>query len=131
MKPKLSTIIKKVQLDFSFLRKMIESGEIHSILLYGSYVKRVVTQRSDVDICIVAPNYKTPKEQARLLGYIWQNINANKYDVRIFESFPLYIKIDVIGNNEIIFTKNAPDLSYYFYSFRKLWNEQSVNWVER
>lgn len=128
MKPQ---IIKKIQKDFSFLKPKIKSGEVHSVLLYGSYATNEQTARSDIDICIIAPKFNAPKKQARLISYIWQNIDANKYDTRIFESFPLYIKISIILNNVVIFTKDLSELSYYFYFFRKLWNDQSVNWIEK
>lgn len=124
-------IIKQIQKDFGFVKPKIKSGEIHSVLLYGSYASNEQTARSDIDICIVAPKLKTPRQQASLLRLIWRHINVNKYDTRVFESFPLYMKMSVIDNNKIIFSRNIPELSYYFYFFRKLWSDQSVNWIER
>lgn len=93
----LSEFLEKIREDFRFLEK---EKEVYAILLYGSYAKGEQTKRSDIDICVVAPKLKTPKEFARLLGKIWRNIDANKYDVRIFEELPLYIKIEVIKNYE-------------------------------
>lgn len=124
-------IIKKVQKDFEFIKSKIKSGDVHSVLLYGSYANNEQTSRSDIDICIVAPKFKTPKLQAELLRYIWGQTKSYKYDVRIFESFPIYMKIGVIQNNKVVFSRNAPELSYYFYFFRKIWNDQSINWIER
>ncbi|MDI6917910.1 MAG: hypothetical protein QMC80_08975, partial [Thermoplasmatales archaeon] len=45
-----------------------------------------------------------------------------KYDVKIFEKLPLYIKIDVIKNHYTIFGDEV-GLSYYFYKFRKEWQD--------
>lgn len=113
---------------FEFLEK---DEDIHSILLFGSHAKNLQTKRSDMDICIVAPKCKTVKCQATLLRRIWRKINAEKYDVRIFEELPLYIKMDVIKNHRVVSTKNLPELYYYLYLFRKLWQDQSVNWIEK
>ncbi len=123
-------LIDNIKNDFSFLKDKIEKGMIHSILLYGSYSRNEQTARSDIDICIVAPKLKTPEQFSKLLGEIWQNINANKYDVRIFEELPLYIKMDVIQSHKIIFSRDVPELCYHFYHFRKIWNDQSVNWID-
>lgn len=120
-------LIEEIKRDFRFV---INKKEVEAVILYGSWSKNEQTERSDVDICIVAPSLKTPKQFANLLGEIWRRINANKYDVRIFEALPLYLKMGVIENGEIIFSRDKPELSYYFYHFRKLWNDQSVNWIE-
>ena len=122
--------INEIKKDFGFLKERIAKGEVDSILLYGSYAENQQTARSDIDICIVAPKLKTPSQFSELLGYIWRNINANKYDVRIFEALPLYMKIDVIKKHIVIISINIHDLYYYFYNFRKIWNDQSINWID-
>jgi len=94
--------------DFDFLK---DREEVKAVLLYGSYARNEQNIRSDIDICVVAPKLKTPKEFASLLGEIWRNIDANKYDVRIFEELPLYLKMEVIKNHKIIFSTNPYELS--------------------
>ncbi|RLF43161.1 MAG: hypothetical protein DRN18_00825 [Thermoplasmata archaeon] len=121
-------LMSRIKKDFDFLR---DKREVKAILLYGSYARNEQNIRSDIDICVVAPKLKTPKEFASLLGEIWRNVDANKYDVRIFEELPLYLKMEVIKNHEIIFSVNPYELSYYFYHYRKIWNDQSVNWFEK
>lgn len=123
----VKSVVKDIERDFGFLR---DKKGIEAVLLYGSWAKNEQNVRSDIDVCIVAPDLKTPKQFAKLLGVIWRKINANKYDVRIFEELPLYIKMDIIKNHRIIFSKNTPELYYYFYHYRKLWNDQSLNWLE-
>ena len=122
--------INEIKKDFGFLEDRIVKGEVDSVLLYGSYAKNQQTARSDIDICIVAPKLKTSSQFSELLGYIWQNTDANKYDIRIFEALPLYIKMDIIKKHIVIISINIQDLYYYFYKFRKIWNDQSVNWIE-
>ena len=51
------------------------------------------------------------------------------YDVKIFEQLPLFIEIEVIKNYKGPYIRNMQELEDYFYFFRKLWNDQSVNWL--
>ena len=80
------------------------------------------TSRSDIDVCIVAPN----EDLHQLISFILQNVNvtSKKYDVRVFQELPLYIKIQVIENGELLYSANELDLYEYFYMYRKLWNDQ-------
>ncbi len=122
-------IEKQIRKDFEFLK---EKSEVEAVLVYGSWAKGEATTKSDIDICIVAPRLKTPKEFASLLLEIWGRIDSNKYDVRIFEELPLYIKIDVIKTHKVIFCKKGiPELSYYFYKYRKIWQDQSLHWIDK
>ena len=118
----------EIKKDFEFLKGR---KEVKAVLLYGSYARNEQNIRSDIDICVVAPTLKTPKDFAKLLREIWRNVDANKYDVRIFEELPLYLKIEVIRNHKIIFSEDPYELSYYFYHYRKLWKDQSVNWMDK
>jgi len=112
-------LLNKIIDDFS---KIIQKKDIKGILLFGSYVTNNQTNRSDVDICVVAPNEKI----VELLSFILQNINVNlrKYDIRIFEELPLYIKIQIIEKGILVYSSNKFDLYEYFYFFRKLWADQ-------
>jgi len=125
-----ANLVKKIRSDFNFLKEKIKEGEIHSILVYGSYAKGDYTSNSDIDICLVAPKSKTIKKQARLLKLVWQNTSSDKYDVRIFEAMPIHIKMEIIKDHIVVLTKDLSELSYYFYFFRKLWQDQTVNWIE-
>ena len=125
-----NSLINEIKEDLSFLKTKIESEEIEAVLLYGSYAENKQTARSDIDICVVAPKLKAPKQFSKLLSQIWQKMDANRYDVRVFEELPLYIKMEVIKKHIVIFSRNIPELYYYFYHYRKLWQDQSVNWVE-
>ena len=112
-------LLKQIKKDFS---NIVEKKKITGILLYGSYTDNKATNRSDIDICVVAPD----EDMHNLLSYILQNINVNlrKYDVRIFSELPLYIKINVIEDGILIYSPNELDLYEYFYTFRKLWADQ-------
>ena len=108
--------------DFSFL---FDKKEVLSVLLYGSHAEHTETPRSDIDICIVAPDCDDRKG---LLGEVYRNLDvySKKYDVRLFEELPLYIQIQVIQKHEIIHARDIYDLYEYFYQFRKLWDDQAA-----
>ncbi|MBY8985321.1 MAG: nucleotidyltransferase domain-containing protein [Candidatus Lokiarchaeota archaeon] len=112
-------LLAQIYNDFSYV---IEKKDILGILLYGSYTKSENTNRSDIDICIVAPN----EDLHQLLSFVLQNINvgANKYDIRLFNELPLYIKIHIIEDGILIYSPNELDLYEFFYIYRKLWEDQ-------
>jgi len=112
-------LLEQIKKDFS---NIIEEKKITGILLYGSYIDNKATSRSDIDICVVAPD----EDMHHLLSYILQKINVNlkKYDVRFFSELPLYIKINVIEKGMLVYSPNKLDLYEYFYIYRKLWADQ-------
>lgn len=117
-------MVKKELLDqiYNDFSHVIKKKDILGILLYGSYSKSKNINRSDIDICIVAPN----EDLHQLLSFILQNVNvsAKKYDVRIFNELPLYIKIHIIEDGLLIYSSNKLDLYEFFFIYRKLWNDQ-------
>ena len=112
-------LLNQIADDFS---EIIKNKKILGILLYGSYVEERNTNRSDIDICVVAPN----EDIYELISHLLQNINVNekKYDIRVFNELPLYIKIQVIQKGLLIYSSNKFDLYEYFYIYRKLWDDQ-------
>ena len=112
-------LLDQIYNDFSYV---IEKKDILGILLFGSYSKSKNTNRSDIDICIVAPK----EDLHKLLSFVLQNINveANRYDIRIFNELPLYIKIHIIEDGLLIYSSNKLDLYEFFYIYRKLWDDQ-------
>ena len=100
-------LIASIKKDFDFIKK-----EVGGVLLYGSQAKGRADERSDIDICIVKP------QEHKILERVYKKL-GNKYDIKVFEELPLYLKMDVIDNYKIIFG-SEPEISYYFYGFRKL-----------
>ena len=117
-------MVKKELLDqiYNDFSKVVATKDILGILLFGSFTKDKNTNKSDIDICIVAPN----EEKQQLLSFVLQNINvqAKKYDVRFFYELPLYIKINIIEEGVLIYSLNKLDLYEFFYIYRKLWDDQ-------
>lgn len=116
-------IINKLKKDFNKFK-----DKVLAILLYGSYAVGKETLRSDIDICLVAGNSEKAKELYK--ETLSLQAKEPKYDIHIFELMPLYLKHEIINNSKIIFAKSAPELSYYFYFFRKLWQDQAINRIE-
>lgn len=89
--------------------------ETLGILLFGSYATGEKTEASDIDICIVKPqNDMVLREINRMLG--------GKYDIKVFESLPLYMQMEVINRHLTVYG-NEIEISEYFYKFRRLWND--------
>jgi hypothetical protein len=118
-----SDIIKDIAKDFAKFK-----NRVMALLVYGSYATKEETPRSDIDICIVAGN----KEKAKQLYRETLAIQGKKpeYDIHIFELLPLYLKYEVIKSSKVVLAKNLPELYYYFYFFRKLWQDQAINRIE-
>lgn len=117
-------VIKSVSELKSDFTNVFEFDTVVAILIYGSFVRDETTSQSDIDICIVSPESKTAEQKAELLGEIWRRINADTYDIHLFEELPLYIQIDIIRNHKILFCDDVPALFEYFYFYRKLWADQ-------
>ena len=111
--------IEEIQQDFN---NVIEEKKIQGLLLFGSSVLNQNTNRSDIDICVVAPE----ENVFDLLSYITKNINVvkKKYDTRIFSELPLFIKIQIIEDGILVYSPNKYDLYEFFYFYRKIWADQ-------
>ncbi len=107
--------VAEIERDFQFLKE-----RVLALLIFGSRAAEEEHGRSDYDICIVKP------ESEEVLKEIFRKIDVSekKYDVYLFEELPLYMKMEVINNHKVVFSKNIYDLYEYFYFYRKLWQEQ-------
>jgi predicted nucleotidyltransferase len=103
-------ILSDLKKEFEFIR-----DEVEGVLLFGSAAKGELSARSDIDIALVRPGNK------RVLFKVFERVGG-RYDVKIFDDLPLYIKIDIIKNHQIIFGDEV-ELSYYFYRFRRDWRD--------
>lgn len=113
------------------LKKDLEEikNDIFAILIYGSHVTKNAHQRSDIDVCVVLKSNDKVKINNLFKQILRVSAKNQRYDIRIFEQMPLFMKIEVIENGEIIYAKDMQELDEYFYFFRKLWHDQSVNWL--
>ena len=92
----------------------------HDVVLFGSAVEGGMRSTSDIDIAVLSRNQSNEKNltlQGELLGKF-----PLKFDVRVFELFPIYIQISIIQHYEVIFG-DPLEISEYFYEFRKKWDD--------
>ena len=105
-------------------------NNVFAILIYGSYAIGDANIRSDVDVCVVLKSNDSEEINNLYRKILRISAKNEKYDIRIFEQMPLFMKNQVIKNGNVIYAENKAKLEEYFYFFRKLWQDQSVNWVE-
>lgn len=114
-------VISGIQDELNWIQEL---AGIDAVLLFGSRIDGTAADASDYDLCIIASTLHSAPERAELLGNIWSRINADKYDVWVFEELPLYLQMDVIHNHEVLFCEDIPELYEYFYRYRKQWRTQ-------
>ena len=110
--------VKKWMRDIEQIRKDLEFlfKKVLAVVIYGSRVTGENTERSDIDVCIVAPNTNSSE--------IFRETLSVNYDIKIFELMTLYLKMEVIKNHEIVYASDVLEFYKYLYFFRKLWKDQ-------
>lgn len=109
-------LIARIRKDFEPILQ-----DIDGILLYGSWATGEEHEGSDIDICLVAPQ---SNDSILLQRKAFALIRDGRYDVRIFELLPLYLKAEVMEKGVVVYSHNLGELYEYFYFFRKLWSDQ-------
>ena len=96
-------------------------SKVLGILLFGSYVQGQQSVRSDIDLCIVAPQIKN---HSKVFLKVLEELADPRVDVHFFELLPLYLKMSVVENHIVLLSQNVCILYEYFYQFRKIWKDQ-------
>lgn len=114
-------------------RKQLESDKkvfkdidgVKAVLLYGSRVEGREHEKSDWDICLVAPE----RNSWEVIKDTWHNEETRRdsYDVHTFEELPLKIKKRIIDNHEVIWKDDGFYLEEYLQKFRRIWGDQAMN----
>jgi len=92
----------------------------YEVIIFGSQVEGGARPNSDIDIAVISRENVIEKNinlQKELLGKF-----SSKFDVRVFELFPIYIQISIIDHYKVIFG-DILEISEYFYTFRKKWDD--------
>jgi len=109
-----SEILNKIQVDLVSLKNKYE------VVLFGSQVSGGARPNSDYDVAVIS-RLKDAKANISLQKDLIGNFSL-KYDIRVFELYPINIQISIIHNYKVIFG-DILEISEYFYYFRKLWND--------
>jgi predicted nucleotidyltransferase len=103
------------------IRKDLKQLKAFNVVIYGSYLsKHYIPDRSDIDIAMISQNHD--KEQNITLLRETFGKFPDKYDIKVFELMPLFLKIDIISNYEVLFG-NPLEISEYFYHYRSIWKD--------
>jgi predicted nucleotidyltransferase len=109
-------VLARTKRDFLFLQ-----DRVLGIMLFGSWALGEANERSDIDLCIIAPEVE---DKASLWREAISEPRNSRYDVRIFELLPLYMKMAVIEEGVVVYSRDVLDLHEYFYPFRREWGDQ-------
>ena len=109
--------------DLKFLEDKLWQERVLGVLLYGSHARGEASPRSDIDLCIVAPEVADSDLPALWREFI-SNLRDDRYDVHIFEMLPLHLKMAVIEEGMVISSRDRLELYEYFYPFRREWDDQ-------
>jgi len=105
------------------LKEDLERLDNFWVIVYGSYLSNhFIPQRSDIDIAIITQIQEKKENIAIRKKFIGEF--AEKYDVKIFELLPLFIKMEIINNYKVLYG-NPLDISEYFYHFRSIWKDMA------
>jgi len=94
--------------------------EKYEAILFGSAVEGGMRPESDIDIAIITRN-KNEKQNIELQKSLLGEFPL-KFDIRVFELFPIDIQISIIRNYKVIYG-DPLEISEYFYYFRKKWDD--------
>ena len=114
-------VTTKVKNDLLFLHESFWQDQVQGVLLYGSVARSDAGPRSDIDLCIVAPE---AADKAALWREFISHLRDNRHDVSIFELLPLHIKMAVIEEGVVVYSRDVLDLYEYFHLFRREWEDQ-------
>lgn len=112
-------LLMQAKKDF---KPVIQQWKLLGILIFGSHAWNLATPRSDVDVCIVAPN----SNRKQLRDWLLRKGPGSPYDIKIFKVLPLFLKMEVIERHQLIYSPDPLELYEYFYFYRKIWKDQAT-----
>ena len=105
--------LKQIKDDLAFLRG-------YDVVVFGSSVTGDFRAGSDIDIALITRIVDYERNLDILKSFIGRAPTV--YDIRVFELLPLKIKASVMDNYIALYGA-LPDISEYFYHYRKLWDD--------
>ena len=111
---KNKTLIEEIQNELTRLKSNYDA------VLFGSQNSGDARVESDIDVAIISKS--NDKELNILLQKDLMERFGTKYDIRVFELYPIHIQFSIIQNYSIIIGDNL-EISEYFYQYRKKWDD--------
>ncbi len=106
--------MRKIKEDLKYLKGKFD------VVIFGSYAKGEQYPSSDIDIAVIT-HIESESENIEVQKSLFGKFDPI-YDLRVFELFPIDIKISIIRNYEVLFGDDL-DISEYFYKYRKRWED--------
>ncbi|MCK9632661.1 MAG: nucleotidyltransferase domain-containing protein [Methanoregula sp.] len=69
-------------------------GHVQFIILFGSAGENRMTGESDIDLCLYYDG--DPADAAQFRHAILSALPGTRYDVQVFQSLPLYVRVEVL-----------------------------------
>lgn len=108
-------------INLNDIKKDLEFCKNYWTVIYGSFLSdHFIKSRSDIDIAVISQKQK--KQKNLKFWYDLIGKSPKLYDIRIFELFSLYMKIQVITNYKVLFG-DPLEISEYFYQYYKIWKD--------
>lgn len=96
------------ELNQNFREKIMKDKEVIAVFVFGSYTRN--EHYRDIDLCFILdkkyPNLNMSKKAVK-----YASLLPSKFDVKIFQQLPVYIRIRVLKEGKIVLCKNE-DLLY-------------------
>lgn len=116
MEPSLNSLknsrlnqLKTDQFFNHLLNDIKEEPTILAVVVFGSFLYQ--ESYNDVDICLITFSDKIPQE----VELKYRVLLPEKYDVRFFSRFPLYIQTEIMEKGVIVFNKEFDALFDIYY----------------
>ena len=95
----ISEVVEKI--------KNIGGEKVRFIVLYGSVIKRKMTNLSDIDLAVFYDDnkYERFKFRTKILGRI-----RDGFDIQTFQDLPLYIQKDIISTGKVIYFSDYKEI---------------------
>jgi predicted nucleotidyltransferase len=110
-------MISNINLTINQIKEHLTFLSQYEVVVFGSFGSDdFIPNRSDIDIAILS--HSEDKLKNSELWYSLLGVAPPVYDIKIFETLPLYIQISIIRNYKVLFG-DPLEISEYFYEFRK------------
>jgi uncharacterized protein len=93
----------ELKLSNDFERTVKKDDKVIAVLVFGSYARG--EHHRDIDICIVLDKKHAQSEMSRI-KLKFSSILPTKFDVKIFQQLPIYIRKRILKEGKILSCKN-------------------------